>query len=123
MVQSLNTQVDLVIDGTSFMGLTDYGEIMIGDKGFEFYHARDKRKYIQIPWEEVDYVLASVFFKGKWIPRYAIQTKRNGTFTFSSRKPKVVLKEMKKHVDPERMVHSLSFFDVIKRGVRSIGKK
>ncbi len=76
MVQSINTKVDLVIDATSFTGLTDYGQIMIGDNGFEFYHARDRRKYIQIPWEEVDYVLASVMLKGKWIPRYAIQTKK-----------------------------------------------
>ena len=64
MVQSINTKVDLVIDATSFTGLTDYGQIMIGDNGFEFYHARDRRKYIQIPWEEVDYVLASVMLKG-----------------------------------------------------------
>ncbi len=48
MVQSINTKVDLVIDATSFTGLTDYGQIMIGDNGFEFYHARDRRKYIQI---------------------------------------------------------------------------
>lgn len=88
MVQSINTKVDLVIDATSFMGLADYGEIMIGDKGFEFYNSRDTRKFIQIPWEEVDHVIASVMFKGKWIPRYAIETKRNGTFTFSSKDPK-----------------------------------
>lgn len=76
MVQSLNTKVDLVIDATAFTGLTDYGKIMIGDKGFEFYNDRDTRKYIQIPWEEVEYVIASVMFKGKWIPRYAIETKK-----------------------------------------------
>ena len=94
MVESLNTKVDFVIDATSFSGLTDYGKIMIGDKGFEFYHGRDPRKFIQIPWEEVDYVVASVFFKGKWIPRYGIQTKKNGTFIFSSKKPKKVLREL-----------------------------
>ena len=65
MVQSINTKVDLVIDATSFTGLTDYGQIMIGDNGFEFYHARDRRKYIQIPWEEVDYVLSISHAKGK----------------------------------------------------------
>ena len=66
MVQSLNTKVDLVIDATAFTGLTDYGQIMIGDRGFEFYHAKDPRKFIQIPWEEVDYVLASVMNQEKW---------------------------------------------------------
>ncbi|MTD40340.1 DUF956 family protein [Erwinia sp. CPCC 100877] len=123
MVQSLNTQVDFITDATAFTGLTDYGKIMIGDKGFEFYNSRDARKFIQIPWEEVDYVIASVMFKGKWIPRYALQTKKNGTFTFSSKHPKKVLRQMQPYVAPERMVQSLSFFDIIKRAFRSMGKK
>lgn len=118
MVQSLNTKVDLTIDATAFTGLTDYGTIMIGDKGFEFYNSRDSKKFIQIPWDEVDQVIASVMFKGKWIPRYAIKTKKNGTFTFSSKEPKKVLRAVREYVDPAHMVQSLSFFDVIKRGER-----
>jgi hypothetical protein len=119
MVQSINTKVDLVINATSHMGIADYGKIMIGDKGFEFFNSRDARKFIQIPWEEVDYVIASVMFKGKWIPRYAIKTKRNGTYTFSSKEPKKVLRTIREYVDPSHMVQSLSFFDVIKRGLKS----
>ena len=123
MVKSINTKVDMVIDDTSNTGLTDYGQIMIGGNGFEFYHARDRRKYIQIPWEEVDYVLASVMLKGKWIPRYAIQTKKNGTYTFSSKEPKKVLRAIREYVDEDRMVQSLSFFDVLKRGILSMFKR
>ncbi|MDP4106114.1 MAG: DUF956 family protein [Bacillota bacterium] len=123
MVQSINTKVDLVIDAISQMGISEYGKIMIGDKGFEFFNARDSRKFIQIPWEEVDYVIASVMFKGKWIPRYAIQTKRNGTYTFSSKEQKKVLQKIREYVDPDHMVQSLSFFDVIKRGLKSKFKK
>ncbi|NFF79718.1 DUF956 family protein [Clostridium botulinum] len=123
MVQSLNTKVDLVIDATAFTGLADYGKIMIGDKGFEFYNSRDAHKYIQIPWEEVQYVIASVLFKGKWIPRYAIQTKKDGTYTFSSKDAKKVLRAVRNYVDPDHMVNSLSFFDVVKRAVKSIFKK
>ncbi|EPC8411221.1 DUF956 family protein [Bacillus thuringiensis] len=123
MVQSINTKVDLVIDATAFTGLTDYGKIMVGDKGFEFYNSRDTRKFFQIPWEEVDYVIASVMFKGKWIPRYAIETKRNGIFTFSSKEPKEVLRAIRKYIDPGHMALSLSFFDVIKRGLKSLGEK
>ena len=119
MVQSLNTKVDLVVDATSFSGLADYGQIMIGDKGFEFYNSNDYRKFIQIPWEEVDYVIASVVFKGKWIPRYAIQTKKNGTYSFASKEPKKVLRAIREYVDPDHMVRSLGFFDVIKRGLRN----
>lgn len=88
MVQSINTKIDLTIDATSYLGVADYGKIMIGDKGFEFFNNRDARKFVQIPWEEVDYVIASVVFKGKWIPRYAIQTKKNGTYSFASKEPK-----------------------------------
>lgn len=118
MVESINTKVDLVIDATAFTGLTDYGKIMIGDNGFEFFNSRDARKYIQIPWEEVENVIASVMLKGKWIPRYAIETKRSGTFTFSSKDPKKVLRAIQVYVDPQHMVHSLSFLDVLKRAFK-----
>lgn len=123
MVQSINTRVDLVMDATSHMGLAEYGKIMIGDKGFEFFNSRDARKFIQIPWEEVDLVIASVMFKGKWIPRYAFKTKRNGTFTFSSKNPKKVLRAVREYVDPSHMVQSLSFFQVVKRGFKGLAKK
>lgn len=119
MVQSINTKIDLTIDATSYLGVADYGKIMIGDKGFEFFNNRDARKFVQIPWEEVDYVIASVIFKGKWIPRYAIQTKKNGTYSFASKEPKKVLRAIREYVDPDHMVRSLGFFDVIKRGVRN----
>lgn len=92
MVKSINTKVDLVINATAFTGLTDYGKIMIGDNGFEFFNDRDARKFIQIPWEEVDKVIASVMFKGKWIPRYAIVTKKSGTFTFPLKNQRWYLK-------------------------------
>lgn len=123
MVQSLNTKVDLAIAATSFMGINEYGQVMVGNNAFEFYNDRDKNKFIQIPWEEVDYVIASVMFKGRWIPRYAIQTKRNGTFTFSSKEPKKVLRAIREYVPEERLVRSLSFFDVIKRAFTSKKKK
>ncbi|MDY5174328.1 DUF956 family protein [Enterococcus faecium] len=122
MVQSINTKVDLTINATSYLGIAEYGKIMIGDKGFEFYNERDARKFVQIPWEEVDYVIASVMFKGKWIPRFAIQTKRNGTYSFSSKKPKMALKAIREYVEPSHMVKSLSLVDVIKRGIKGIFK-
>ncbi|BBN99529.1 DUF956 family protein [Sporolactobacillus terrae] len=120
MVQSVNTKVDFVADATSYMGLTDYGKVMIGDKAFEFYNARNAQKYIRIPWNEVDYVIASVMFQGKWIPRYALRTKKNGTYTFSSKHPKDVLRAIRNYVESERMVKSLTFFQVVKRGLKAM---
>ena len=115
MAQSMNTTIDLTMSATSFQGLNEYGTIMIGDRAFEFYHKRNVNQFIQIPWEEVDYVIASVMFKGKKIPRYAIQTKKNGTFSFSSKEPKKVLRAINQYIPSERLVRSLSFFDVLKR--------
>jgi hypothetical protein len=123
MVQSINTKVDLVTEATSHMGISEYGKIMIGDKGFEFFNNRDARKFVQIPWDEVDFVTASIMFKGKWIPRYAIQTKKNGKYIFSSKEPKKVLRAIREYVDPKHMVKSLSFFDVVKRSFKSKVKK
>lgn len=123
MIQSLNTKVDLVMDSTAFTGVSDYGKVMIGDKSFEFYNSRDPRKNIQIPWEEVDYVIASIMLKGKWIPRYAIKTKKNGTYTFASKETKKVLRTIRNYVGADKIVRSLSFFEVVKRGVKSIFKK
>ena len=47
------------------LGLTTYGNIMIGDKAFEFYNEKNVQDFIQIPWTEVDRVEASVLFKKK----------------------------------------------------------
>lgn len=118
MAQSLNTKVDLVMDATSFHGMNNYGKIMIGDKGFEYYNEKKMNDYIQIPWEEVDYVIASVMFKGKYIPRFAVQTKRSGTFIFAAKKPKELLRAVRKYVPSDHMVRSLSFFDVLKRAFK-----
>lgn len=123
MVQSINKKVDMVIDATSYLGLSSYGKIMIGDQGFEFYDNRNINNFIQLPWDEVEYVIASVVFKGKWIPRYAIQTKANGMYTFSSKQTKDVLRSMNQYVNSDQMVRSLGFFEVMKRGLKVRFKK
>lgn len=120
MAQSMNAKVDYTISATSYMGVATYGKVMVGDKAFEFYNDKNVEDYIQIPWDEIDHVAASILFKGKWIPRFAIVTKSNGTFSFSSRDNKRVLSAMKNYVDANRLVRSLSFFEVIKRGVKAI---
>ncbi|MCQ2570213.1 MAG: DUF956 family protein [Limosilactobacillus sp.] len=123
MVESLNTKATVVVSGTSYLGLSSYGQIMVGDRGFEFYDERDRKNFIQIPWEEVDYVIAEVLFGGRWIPRYAIRTKKNGTYSFASSQPKVVLRAIREHVPAERMVKSLTFFQGIKRGLQALWQR
>lgn len=122
MIQSLNKTVDLVEKGQFLTGIPTYGKIMIGDAGFEYYNDANVADYIQIPWDQVDHVAASVLFN-KTIPRFAIFTKHNGAFTFSSRDNKKVLRTVNKYIDSKNLVRSLSFFDVIKLGLKSIVRK
>lgn len=94
MAQSQNTKVDFTIHATSMLGLTTYGNIMIGDKAFEFYNEKNVQDFIQIPWTEIDRVEASVLFKKK-ISRFVIFTKEGMHFTFSTRDNIKTLKEVK----------------------------
>ncbi len=122
MVQSINSKVDLVMAGTSYMGLTDYGKIMIGNKGFEFFNERDVNKYIQIPWDEVDKVIASVMFRGRFIPRFCDPNEKRWDFSFAAKDSKKLLRAMQKYVAPQNMVRSLTFFQVLRRNLSHLFK-
>ena len=121
MVQSQNTKVDYTERGSSLSGLTTYGDVMVGDRAFEFYNERNKEDFIQIPWDEVDYVAAEVL-PGKKIARFAIFTKENGHFDFSTRDNKATLRAMREHLPEDLLQRSPSLLDVLKAGVRSLSR-
>ena len=115
MVQSLNAKVDLTIKATSYLGMANYGQVMIGDHAFEFYNERNVEDYVQIPWKEVTYVVADVHFNGRYIPRFEIRTKSNGKFIFAARDPKKVLRAIRKYVPADHMRKALSMWQQIKQ--------
>ena len=119
MAQSQNSSVDLAIKATSFQGLTTYGDVMVGNAAFEFYNERNPEDYIQIPWDQVDYVAAEVL-PGKKIVCFAIFTKENGHFSFSTRDNKATLRAMRAYVPEARLQRSPSFADVMKAGAKSL---
>lgn len=123
MVTSLNNQVDLTIKSVSYLRVPSYGNIMVGNRALEFYNERNVKDNIQIPWSEIAHIVASVKFKGKWIPRFMVVTKKNGTFTFSSRDNKALLRAISKYVDKDRMFRSLSFTKSISNGLKRIFNK
>ena len=94
---------------------------MVGDRAFEFYNERNKEDFIQIPWDEVDYVAAEVL-PGKKIARFAIFTKENGHFDFSTRDNKATLRAMREHLPEDLLQRSPSLLDVLKAGVRSLSR-
>lgn len=119
MAQSQNSKVDLTIKATSFQGLGTYGNVMVGNAAFEFYNEKNPEDYIQIPWSEIDYVAAEVL-PGKKISRFAIFTKENGHFAFSTRDNKACLRAMRAYVPEDRLQRSPSFLDVVKAGAKSL---
>lgn len=119
MAQSQNSKVDLTIKATSFQGLGTYGDVMVGNAAFEFYNEKNPEDYIQIPWSEIDYVAAEVL-PGKKISRFAIFTKENGHFAFSTRDNKACLRAMRAYVSEDRLRRSPSFLDVVKAGAKSL---
>ena len=122
MVQSQNKKVDLSIKARCLNGFTSDGNIMIGDRAFEFYNEKNIDDFVQIPYKEISFVSASVIF-GKKISRFAIHTKENGNFIFTTKDNKKTLRALNKYVDSNKLRKSLSFFEVIKRGFKNLIKK
>ena len=120
MAQSQNSIVDLTMKATSFHGLATYGDILIGNKAFEFYNQKNPEDYIQIPWDQIDYVAASVMGRTKSISRFAIFTKNNGNYSFSTRDNKAVLRAIREYIGEKKLVRSLNFWFVFKHGLMSI---
>lgn len=122
MVESQNKKIDLTIKATCLNGFTSKGNIMIGNKAFEYYNEKNIKDYVQIPYKEISYVSASLIFKKK-ITRFAIHTKNNGDFIFATSDNKKVLRTINKYVASNKLRKSLSFFEVVKRGIKNLIKK
>ena len=122
MVQSQNKKVDLSIKARCLNGFTSDGTIMIGDEAFEFYNEKNIDDLVQIPYKEISFVSASVIF-GKKINRFAIHTKENGNFIFTTKDNKKTLRALNNYIDSNKLRRSLSFFEVIKRGFKNLIKK
>ena len=120
MAQSQNSTVDLSMKATSFHGLATYGDILIGNKAFEFYNQKNPEDYIQLPWDQIDHIAASVIGRKKSISRFAIFTKSNGNYSFSTRDNKATLRAIRVYVGEEKLVRSPNFWFVFKHGLMAI---
>ena len=123
MAQSLNTKVDLTLRATSFMGLAEYGSMMIGDRALEFYNERNVEDYIQIPWDQIDHIAASVMFRGKVIARWAVFVKGGASYSFSTRDNRAALRAIRDHIGGERLVRSATFLGVVRAGIAGIAHR
>lgn len=118
MIKSQNKNIDLSIKARHLQGFTSSGDLVIGDKAIEYYNEKNPRDFIQIPWSEIELITAEVIFKKK-IPRFAIHTKQNGDFIFSTVDNKKTLRAINNYIPSEKLRKSLSFVDYIKRAFKN----
>lgn len=110
MVQSINTRADLTMAATFYGSLPEYGQLMLGDRGFEFYAQRDVNRCMQIRWEAIRCIKAWTLFHGRRIVRFEVMTHDGQAFAFAAKDAKAVLRQAAEHVPSEKMIHARSLF-------------
>ena len=120
MAISMNSKVIFSTKANSLSGIfgNKNGNILIGNKAFEFYNVRNPEDHIQIPWEEIEKVRAQLFFKDKYIRGFFIDTKNSGTYNFVVNEAGKTLKTMRDFIGDEKIVRCkpvLSLKNIFKR--------
>ena len=120
MAISMNSKVIFSTKANSLSGIfgNKSGNILIGNKAFEFYNTRNPEDYIQIPWDEIEKVRAQLFFKDRYIRGFFIDTKNSGTYNFVVSEAGKSLKIMRDFIGNEKIVRSkpvLSLKNLFKR--------
>ncbi len=114
MAISKNTKVLFNTKGNLLSGMlgNKNGDILVGDKAFEFYNSRNPEDYIQIPWEEIKLVRAQIFFNDKYIRGFFVDTKSAGTFNFVVKNAGKTLKTMRDFIGNEKIVRNKPLFSI-----------
>ena len=88
------------------------GDILVGDRAFEFYNEKNPEDYLQIPWEEIIRVRAQLFFRDKYIRGFFVDTKSAGTFNFVVKNAGKTLKTMRDFLGNEEIVRNKPVFSI-----------
>lgn len=114
MAISKNTKVLFNTKGNLLSGMlgNKNGDILVGDKAFEFYNSRNPEDYVQIPWEEIKLVRAQIFFNDKYIRGFFVDTKSAGTFNFVVKNAGKTLKTMRDFIGNEKIVRNKLLFSI-----------
>lgn len=103
-MKSLNTHADYTVKGHLMNGKE--GDILIGNRAFEFYNERNVKDCIQIPWEGIDRVRV-VFINGMVVRIYI---DHNGLALVLSSKDNIsLLKWMRRYLKRERFIQEKTF--------------
>ena len=114
MAISKNTKVSFNTKANLLSGMigNKRGDILVGDRAFEFYNEKNPEDYLQIPWEEIIRVRAQLFFRDKYIRGFFVDTKSAGTFNFVVKNAGKTLKTMRDFLGNEKIVRNKPVFSI-----------
>ena len=114
MAISKNTKVMFNTKANLLSGMigNKRGDILVGDRAFEFYNEKNPEDYLQIPWEEIIRVRAQLFFRDKYIRGFFVDTKSAGTFNFVVKNAGKTLKTMRDFLGNEKIVRNKPVFSI-----------
>lgn len=81
------------------------GVLQIGDKGLAFY-AENGKGFIQIPWDTITLVRVQMFFNGRYVRGFNIETTDGHNLEFIVHQAKEALKEMRKELPRDHFIRS-----------------
>lgn len=107
----LNNEIDFITRANSILNPIDpkSGILLLGNKGLEF-RAEKSQGYIQIPWSSIVRVRVQIFFRGRYVRGFFIETDENQELEFIISDAKNVLKKMRKYLNRDQFVPNKSNF-------------
>lgn len=90
------------------------GLFLIGENGIEF-RAEKNPGFIQIPWTSIETIRVQMFFKGKYVRGFFIETNEAQTFEFIVSDAKEALRTMRNHLERKQFIANPSNFREIFR--------
>ena len=122
MAQSLNKTVEFHTTGVSYLGVGGkVGKILVGNAAFEFYADANVEDYIQIPWQEVERMGASV--SGRKIIRHFEIYTRESKFLFASKDSGKILKIAREHLGNDKIVKLPTLIQIITAKIKNLFAK
>lgn len=105
----LNNELDFMTRANSKLNplAPKSGLLLIGNNGVEF-QAEKSPGYIQIPWSSITEVSVQMFFKGKYVRGFFIETDEDQLLEFIVSDAKEALRNMRKYLKREQFVSTPS---------------
>lgn len=121
MVESLNTVHDQVVDAVFISGFSKYGQIMVGDRAFEFFKNRNPEDHLAFRWPEIEKIEVEVH--GEKVGRFFTLILANKQkLRFSSNHTGVLMRTIRDCIGDEKIVKAPTFGKTLKTLLRKQNK-